>query len=309
MADFYPEPDMPVTLLSIVIPVYKSAETLEELFAQIRATLEKRVPFEVIFVDDGSNDGSWAKLEQIKKANPSLVKAVKFNRNYGQHNAIACGFGFAKGQVIVTMDDDLQHPPSEIIKLLDKYEETGADLVYGQYISKQHAKWRNAGSTVLQSGSESGGTSFRLLIKPIAEKVTAHLQHGFLFIDEVIRWYTNQIAFVEVEHHPRRSGKSTYTGGKLVRMYFDILINYSAVPLKVMTWIGLISSFLTFLLGVRFIYNKLVHGSTPGFTAIIVTVLFSTSILMLCMGIVGQYMHKLYRLQNRRPSYSIEKAI
>jgi len=300
---------MQVTLVSIVIPVYKSAITLEELFAQIRTTLEQRIAFEVIFVDDGSSDNSWEKLVQIKKANPSHVKAIKFNRNYGQHNAIACGFSFAKGEVIVTMDDDLQHPPSEIIKLLDKYEETGAELIYGQYISKQHSTLRNAGSTVLQTGSETGGTSFRLLTKPLAEKVSAHLQHGFLFIDEVVRWYTSQVAFVNVEHHQRRAGKSTYTGTKLVRMYFNILINYSAVPLKIMTWFGLISSVFTFLLGLRFIYNKLVHGSTPGFTAIIVTVLFSTSILMLCMGIVGQYMHKLYRLQNRRPSYSIEQSI
>jgi undecaprenyl-phosphate 4-deoxy-4-formamido-L-arabinose transferase len=306
---------MSLSLLSVVIPVYRSESTLGELYAQLSKTLTGRIPFEVIFVEDGSPDASWQKIQQLKRDHPKEVVAVKFSRNFGQHNAIACGFGFAKGDMIVTMDDDLQHPPSEIIKLLDRYEETGADLVYGEYVTKQHSQWRNAGSGLLKSGSRiidgrmGFGSSFRLIRQPIAVKVASHVQTGFLFIDEVAQWYTSNITSVAVEHHPRRSGRSTYTGRKLFSMYFDILINYSATPLKLMTWFGLLSSIVTFLLGLRFIYNKLAHGSTPGFTATIVTVLFSTSILMLCMGIVGQYMFKLYQLQNRRPQYHIERVL
>lgn len=308
---------MKVKLLSVVIPVYRSESTLQELYAEISKTLTPRIPFEVIFVDDGSNDKSWEKLEQIKRDQPEQVTAIKFSRNFGQHNAIACGFNFANGDAVVTMDDDLQHPPSEILKLLEKFESSNVDLVYGQYQNKQHAQWRNAGSSVLRKGSKitngrpGYGSSFRLLAKPIAEKIATHLQSGYLFIDEIVHWYTHRITTVEVEHHPRKSGQSTYSGGKLFGMYFDILINYSAVPLKLMTWFGMFSSVITFLLGIRFLLMKLLHPKyvLPGFTATIVTILFSTSILMLCMGIVGQYMYKLYQLQNRRPQFYIETVL
>lgn len=305
---------MSVNLLSIVIPVYKSAPTLELLYAEISKSLDGRVPFEVVFVDDGSNDGSWNVLQKIKQAHPGNVTAIKFSRNFGQHNAIACGFGFANGEIIVTMDDDLQHPPAEIVKLLEKYEATKADVVYGIYTTKQHSQWRNAGSGILRGGAalegKSGvGSSFRLITKSLATKIASHLQSGFLFIDEVIHWYTANIVGVSVEHHPRREGKSTYSGRKLFRMYLNILVNYSALPLKVMTWLGLFFSLVSFAFGIRFIYHKLVHGSVPGFTALIVTVLFSTSLLMFCMGIVGQYLYKLYQMQNRRPQFLVEEVL
>lgn len=308
---------MKISLLSIVVPVYQSESTLEELYSEIGRVLTPLVSFEVIFIDDGSSDASWDKLIRLKEQYPDTITAVRFSRNFGQHSAIACGFNFAKGDAIVTMDDDLQHPPAEIVKLIRKYEEGDYDLVYGEYESKQHSGWRNAGSSILKQGSkmENGrsvsGSSFRLMSNPIAKKVASHLQSGFLFIDEVVYWYTHRITSVTVEHHPRKSGKSTYTGRKLFSLYFNILVNYSAVPLKLMTWFGLFSSIITFLLGLRFLLKKLMHTTyiVPGFTATIVTILFSTSILMLCMGIVGQYLYKIHQLQNKRPQFHIDTIL
>jgi polyisoprenyl-phosphate glycosyltransferase len=300
--------------ISIVIPVYNSQSTLPVLYAEIEKAMSGH-NWEVIFVDDGSRDESWLQLRKLKEQHPAHIIAVRLRRNFGQHNALACGFGFARGSLTITMDDDLQHPPSEIPKLLARARESGADVVYGQYISKQHPGWRNAGSWIMRrsspyvTGNNGNGSSFRLLKTDIAQKLSAHIQTGFLFIDEVLHWYTSRIASTPVEHHPRREGKSTYNRIKLLALYTNIVIHYTALPLKLMTWIGLLTSLVTFILGLRFMWMKIAHGSVPGFTATIVVILFSTSLLMFCMGIIGQYLYNLYKMQNRRPSYSVEEIL
>ncbi|MGL4599391.1 MAG: glycosyltransferase [Bacteroidia bacterium] len=300
--------------LSIIIPVYNSAITLKTLHQELTQAMQGNA-YELILVDDGSRDGSWNILLDLKKNDPEHIKIIKLSRNFGQHNAIACGVSFASGDFLMTMDDDLQHPPSEIPKLIKHQQETDDDVVYGQYIDKRHTYWRNAGSWFVRktsnitTGNADYASSFRLMKREIAAKVFAHIQTGFLFIDEVIFWYTSRVSGVPVEHHVRREGASTYTRARLFRLYFDILINYSATPLRLMTRIGLLASFITMALGLRFIYNKLMHGALPGFTALIVTILFSTSILMLCLGIIGQYLYKLYQLQNRKPSYAIDQVL
>lgn len=302
-------------LISIVIPVYNSASMLKDLFAGIHQALEGRYGYEVIFVDDGSRDGSWVKLEELKKAYPDHITAIRLRRNYGQHNALVCGFGFAKGDAVITMDDDFQHPPSEIPLLIEKFLETKVDAVYGIPRNKQHAPIRVFGSYFVRKTSRYAadtigeGSSFRLLKKSLVEKILEHQHHSFLFVDEIMQWYTGNIATVEVEHHARREGKSGYSFRKLVGLYGNLLVNHTAIPLKLMTWIGLASSIVCFLLGVHFIYRKLMFDVKLGFTAQIVAVLFSASVLMLCMGIVGQYMYKLFLLQNRRPPFSIDKHL
>jgi undecaprenyl-phosphate 4-deoxy-4-formamido-L-arabinose transferase len=308
---------METSTLSVVIPVYQSETTLRELFQELKSALEGSFRFEVIFVNDGSTDKSWKVLQELKRENPEHITAINFARNYGQHYAIACGLSYATGEVIVTMDDDLQHPPKEILKMFDLFRTGKFDLVYGIYADKMHPAWRNAGSAILREGSKltdnrpGVGSSFRMMTKELGRQIAQNVQIGYLFIDEVIHWYTHKIGFTNVDHHPRRSGTSTYTGRKLFTMYFDIMINYSAVPLKAMTWIGILSSLVTFVLGLRFLLLKLFHPHyvLPGFTATIVAILFSTSILMLSMGIVGQYLYKLYQIQNRKPAFQIKEII
>jgi undecaprenyl-phosphate 4-deoxy-4-formamido-L-arabinose transferase len=300
--------------LSIVIPVYNSEASLEELYGEICEHL-KTVSFEVVFVDDGSKDDSWKKIELLKEKHGDKIVAIRLARNFGQHNAIVCGFTFAKGNAIVTMDDDLQHPPSEIPKLLEKFRNSSVDLVYGIYQTKQHNAIRNAGGKMAEksanfwAGHDGLGSSFRLIKRSIAMNIADHRNQAHIFIDEIIHWYTARIAFVEVLHRDRKHGKSGYTAKKLITIYLDTMINYTASPLRAMTWLGLISSIVTFLMGVRFIYRKLKFDVEPGFTAQIVTILFATSLLMLCMGIVGQYLFKIYKLQSRRPPYSIHTVL
>lgn len=300
--------------ISIVIPVYNSSNMLEDLFAGIQQAL-KGETFEVVFVDDGSKDHSWRVLESLKQKHGAQITAVRLARNFGQHNAIVCGFGFAKGNIIVTMDDDFQHPPSELPRLLAEFRKTGADVLYGIPKQRQHKNWRIAGSYFVRkssrytAGNTGEGSSYRVMKRLIATSIATHSHRTMIFIDEILHWYTHNIHTLDVEHHPRKSGPSGYNFFKLFRLYADVIVNHSALPLKAMTWIGLLSAIVTFALGIVFIYRKLAYEVPIGFTAQIVTMLFSASIMMMSMGILGQYMYKLFQLQSKRPSFLIDRHI
>lgn len=301
--------------ISVVIPVYNSEAGLHELLQRLDAAL-KGYDHQLVLVDDGSKDNSWNVIEQYKATQEkhSMV-AVKLARNFGQHNAILCGLNYCEGDVVITMDDDLQHPPEEISKLLAKYAETDADVVYGIFEKKQHDAIRNAGSYFIRKTSKhtantiGEGSSFRLIKHELIEKIKKNHQQNFLFIDEILQWYTANIETVVVTHAARKYGASTYSYRKLFQLYMNILINYTAIPLKLMTWGGLFFSFLTFCIGVRFIFRKIVMNVPLGYTSLIVGILFSTSIILLCLGIIGQYIYKLYQFQHHKPPYAIRKVI
>lgn len=301
--------------INIVIPVYNSAQTLHELVDRIAKTMVT-YQYTLILVDDGSKDASWEKLEEIKSIHQKTVVAIRLARNFGQHNALICGFGFCKGDVVITMDDDLQHPPEEIPKLIEKYMERNPDLVYGEYINRQQDLISATGSYIFSKSSNivadkvGRGSSFRLMRADIVKKLCENHRQNFYFIDEVISWYTSYIEFVPVEHHPRKVGVSGYTKRKKMLTYFDTMINYSAAPLKWMTYIGIAGSVTTFLIGMYFIVKRLFFSvSVEGFTATIVTILFTSSVILLCFGIIGQYMYRILQYQNRKPPFSIKKIV
>lgn len=301
---------------SVIIPVYNSEKTLEELFKRIInifSYLDKS--FEVVFVDDGSNDDSWNILKDIKVKNQETVKAIKLSKNFGQHNAIFCGLGFAEGNYIITIDDDLQTPPEEIPKLINAMSSENSDMVYGYYKNKKHSIFRNAGSSMLKKTgkllkkSHGEGSSFRLFTKELSEKILTHSQN-FVFIDELLLWYTDDISFCAVEHMKRKEGKSGYSNIKLINLALNLMIYYSAIPLKIMTWGGLLSSIISFLIGVYFLLRKMIFHHVPiGYTSLIVAILFSTSLIIFSLGIIGEYIYRLYMLQNKKPSFSIKKVI
>lgn len=301
--------------ITIVIPVYNSASTLEELTQRIDTTL-KNYSYQLILVDDGSKDASWEKLTKIKSTYGSKVLAINLAKNFGQHNALMCGFSYAKGDVVVTLDDDLQHPPEEILKLVRKYEETNADVVYGEYKSQNKDVVKSVGSYFFRKGSAvvadtSGrGSSFRLIKSDIIEKMVINHRHNFYFIDEILQWYTAHMDYITVEHHARKEGKSGYSKIKLVGMALNVLINYSSLPLKAMTYGGIIGSIITFFMAGYFIIKRVFfHIEVPGFTAIIVAILFTASIMLLCFGIVGQYLYRIMQFQNRKPPFQVKKIM
>ncbi|MCX6247530.1 MAG: glycosyltransferase family 2 protein [Bacteroidetes bacterium] len=300
---------------SIVVPVFNSCESLEELYHRIEKAMNGTgKSFEVLFIDDDSRDASWDKLQSLRERNPDHVTAIRLARNFGQHNATVCGIAQASGTFIFTMDDDLQHPPEEMPKLIAVMELGDADLVYGISDLKQHSVSRNLGSSAVKASSrhlfssKGNGSSFRLLRSSLAKNLLNH-QLNFIFIDELFNWYTNHIEFVQVEHHKRPYQKSTYTYHSLFSMFANLVIYYTSIPLRAMVYGGFISSFLSLLIGVWFIYRKIVHNVPLGFTALIVAVLFSTSIILLSLGVIGEYLSRIYSVQNHKPPFAIKTLL
>lgn len=297
---------------SIVVPVYNSSASLAELCARIDTAL-KSVSYQLVLVDDGSTDNSWEVIDSIAAKNAGKITAIRFTRNYGQHSAILCGFSFCKGDFVVTMDDDLQHPPEEIGKLIDCQQQTNADVVYGIYTSKQHSAARNAGSFYVRKtaevaeGNTGYGSSFRLIKKIIADKIIETKASSFYYLDEMLYWYTSSFARVEVEHHARKHGESGYTLRKLFSIYTEVVFNYSSFPLRLMTYAGFIFSLITFGSGMFVLVKRFFYRGVFGYAALMIAVLFTASVLMFCMGIIGQYLFKIYQSQHGKPLYSIRE--
>lgn len=303
--------------VSIVIPVYNSSESLLELQERIHATMTGTgKSYELILVDDGSKDTSWKVLNEVKAIGGDNVIAIRLEKNVGQHNAIICGFNFSRGELIITMDDDLQHPPEEIPKLIAQYEKTKPEVVYGIYKTRKHGRMRSAGSYLVQKSAKyfsehkgDIGSSFRLFTRYLVDKVKSHPQN-FVFIDEIIHWYTGDIDIVQVDHHSRKQGKSTYTIFKLTKLYFSILINFTAWPLRIMTFGGLFASLISFAVGLLYIIKKVFFNvDVEGFTALIVAITFSSSLILMSLGIIGQYLYKIYQHQNGKPPYAVNKVV
>ncbi len=300
---------------SVVVPVFNGEKTLVELFTRLKRTFESlEKSFEVIFVEDSSTDNSWTEICAIKNRYPDHVTAIRLARNFGQHNALLCGLHHVRGHFVITLDDDLQNPPEEIPKLFKKQAEVKVDLVYGIYKIKQHDALRNIGSYIVQRifryvfRTDGNITSFRLITYDLVAKLLMHRQ-SFVFLDGLLHWYTDYISFVEVDHEPRRYGKSGYSITKLLRLANNLLFNFTTIPLRMIIYLGFLTSFFSFLIGVAFIIRRLRYDVPLGFTAIIVSMFFMGGITLLVIGVIGEYLSRLYSLQNDKPQYSIKQML
>ena len=298
---------------SIVVPVYNSEGSLQPLFERIDSffnTIGKK--YQLVLVDDGSKDRSWPVMLQLKQKHYEKIRLVRLAKNSGQHNATLCGIHHSVGQFIITIDDDLQIPPEEIGKLIQRYEETQADLVYGTFPNKQHSIFRNVGSWVFNKvfryiGSTSGnGSSFRMITRQLADNMKM-LNQKYLLLDEVLCWYTSSVAYTPVDHQQRTIGRSGYSTFKLIFLSFNYIINYTNIPLRLMTYMGLFFSIITFSLSIYYVYDKLVRQVELGFTSLIVAIFFSTSLILFCLGIIGEYISRLYS-RDGSPHYIIKEV-
>ena len=301
--------------VSVVVPVFNSENTIEELFNRIqKIAIEMGQTFEVVFVEDWGSDKSWSKIVALKKKFPDEITAIRLSRNFGQNSATLCGMRHASGKYIVTLDDDLQTPPEEIPKLFAWMKEKDAEIVYGIYPQQAHSWFRNTGSQLIKkiffkaSGGIRLGSSFRLLRKNLVEKINQHEQ-DMLFIDQVVTWHTFDIAFAEVQHENRKKGKSGYTTIKLIGLSLHLILHYTVLPLRLMTYIGLFSSLATFGVGTFYLLKKFFYGAELGYTSLIVAILFSSSIILFSLGIVGEYISRIYASKTNKPVYSIHTKL
>jgi len=299
---------------SVVVPVFNSEASLEELFSRMTAVMDSTgKTYELIFVDDGSSDHSWEVLKKLKEKQPGILTAIRLAKNFGQHSATFCGFNFAKGNYIITIDDDLQCPPEEIPKLVKTMEEFDAELVYGIFNEKKHSFFRNLGSSFFKNsanllGRPKEGSSFRLISKNIIQKIIIHHQN-FVFIDEILHWYTEYVGLALVEHHKRKYKRSGYSNRKIWSLMTNLMFYYTTAPLKLMVYGGLISSAFFFVLSIIFILKKIFLSVPLGYTSLIVAILFSTSLILLSLGVIGEYLSRIYMVQNKKPLYSVRKIL
>ncbi len=308
---------MNVTLkYSVIVPVYNSAATLRELVNRLASQFkELNQSFELVFVNDYSSDDSWNVLKSIKDQNPELsIILISLGRNYGQHNATLCAMNHVSGEYVITLDDDLQNPPEELPKLIDAMNEADLDVVYGIGNASQSA-YRRAGSKIWKKSStvfDDGmgeGSSFRLIKRELVNKLINHKQE-FIYLEEIIYWYTHHIGFELVKYEERKAGRSTYSPKRLFNLVFNLTMFYGSWPLKLMTFFGIAGSTFSFFLAAFYLVKKVVFGiGLPGFTSIIVSILFATSIILLCFGILGQYLRKIYAVLNNKPTFSIKSII
>lgn len=301
--------------LSVVVPVYNSQESIGELADALADVLPTLVDaYELILVEDDSRDDSWSAVMAITEKY-DWATGIKLMRNYGQHNAILCGIRAAQYEVIATMDDDLQHPPEELKKLLDKLDE-GYDVVYGSPVEQPHGFLRGLASRTTkyflqQTMSEEvaqHASAFRVLRTDLRQAF-AHYNEPTVVIDVLLTWATKRFAAVKVTHRPRPYGVSNYTVGKLINHAFSMMTGFSTVPLRFASILGLIMTVLGLILLFYVLVIRLFffgwEGEAPGFTFLASMIALFSGAQLFAIGIIGEYLARMhFRLMNK-PAYIV----
>jgi undecaprenyl-phosphate 4-deoxy-4-formamido-L-arabinose transferase len=304
-------------VLSFVIPVYHGEQTVQPLFAAIlKACKEYNYQFEVVFIWDCGPDKSWEKILELKASYPSEIKAIRLSRNFGQHNAIICGFANARGDLMVTMDEDLQHNPGDVKLLVEKQKEGDYDIVYGHYPDRQHNGFRNFTSRLLKKLLEFGipdlhkdYSAYRIIKRDIA-LATIDMQNSYTFLDGYFSWITTNVGSVLVSHNRRLGGVSSYSMKKLVSHSVNIFVTFSDLPIKLVTYLSLLFFVFTFGYAIYILLQKLIFNNlVPGFASMIVLLGFGIGSILFGISVLGEYIHRINLKTTRRPNFRISEIL
>ncbi len=301
--------------LSIVIPVYNGAGSIGEL---VGALAELDVPggHEIILVNDGSPDDSLAVCRRLVASARVPMTLVNLARNYGEHNAVMAGLRHAAGAHVITMDDDLQNPPGEVIRLLRHAQTSGKDVVYTRYAQKFHASWRNLASRasnrvadfVLDKPKGLYLSSFRCMTAFIAREIGQY-DGPFPYVDGLIMQVTQSVGELEVEHLPRMAGRSNYTIRRLVRLWLNLFVNFSVMPLRISTLSGFALSLLGLFGFAWVVAEAFIHETPPGWASLAAAVLLLSGVQLLILGLIGEYLGRLYLTLNRKPQAVVREVV
>lgn len=292
---------------SIVVPVYNSEKSLEQLYARLNQVFQHDLQqsFELILVDDGSSDGSWEVMRKLRACDPN-VKIIRLTGNVGQHYALLCGFRFCCGQWIITMDDDLQNPPEEIPKLIRKMSE-GFDLIIGIQEKKHHSWYRNLGTHLMdqlnnwifQKPRDLKFSNFKLFTRDALQAMIANLTPNYVYLAAAILQGLphDRIANVTVKHSHRQYGHSQYSMLKLFSLSSNLLINHSVIPLRAGIYLGLAISVMCLMFTGFVLLRVLLYGpiKVVGWASLIVFITFLFGILFIFLGIIGEYLYRILR--------------
>jgi len=302
--------------VSIVVATYKSAQFIGELVSRLKAVFENREEaLEIILVDDGSPDATWETILELHEANKETVKIVKLLRNAGQHNALLCGFGLVTGDVVVTMDDDLQHPPEEVPKLLEKLAE-GDDLVIGAYDDKKHERYRSLAGGLVDGlirhiyglDSKLELTSFRAMRRPLVD-LAYQARSPFPYITCMLLDHAARVSNTRVIHVERRQGTSAYSLKRSFILAANLIISYSSLPLYITAFFCLIAGLFTTVICGWVLALALSHNvNVPGWaSALVVLTLFATFTL-LSLFVMGIYIARIHhQIVGRSVPYTIDE--
>jgi polyisoprenyl-phosphate glycosyltransferase len=269
------------------------------------------IEYEVVFVDDGSSDGSWDILRELEVQYAGVVTSIQLMRNFGQHNALMCGFRHAQGALIVSMDDDLQNPPTEIPKLLAALQQGNHDLAYGVPEHKQHSRGRNLGSRIINTfyrhvfRTGVTATPFRVMRRELMQSILAY-DLNFTFIDGLLAWNTKRIGEVRVKHFARTSGRTGYSFAKLLTLALNLFTNFSLLPLQIASLAGLTASVVGLLAAAYYLVQSLRNNiAVPGYASTIVAIMTLGGLQLMALGIIGEYIGRMHLNLNRKPQYTI----
>jgi len=293
--------------LSIVVPLYNSALTLPALFQELCA-LEINGGLELILVNDGSRDETEAIGLKLTRECRIPATFLSLSRNFGEHNAVLAGLRASSGDFVINLDDDLQNPPSEAVKLLAVAEAEDRDVVYAIYERKEHAWWRNAGSAltnliadfVVEKPRKLYLSSFRCISRLVADEV-AKSRTPYPYIDGLIFQVTQNVGTARVRHVEREQGRSGYTIRKLARLWLSMLVNFSILPLRLMTFAGMITSALGFLAVIEVVLEHLLRQNPTGWTSLMAAMLLLSGTQLLLLGIMGEYVGRIYLGISEKP--------
>lgn len=298
--------------ISIVVPVYNSEQALPELCSRLTAVLaELATQFEIILINDGSRDQSWSVISRLASEDPA-IRGFNLMRNYGQHNALLCGIRAARYELIVTIDDDLQHPPEEIGRLIALLG-NGYDVVYGTPQQEQHGLWRDLASQVTKLALQSvmgasiarDVSAFRAFRTQLRDAF-AEYRSPYVSIDVLLTWATTRFTAVRVAHETRKIGQSNYTFRKLVTHALNMITGFSTWPLKVASMIGLIFALFGGIVLIFVLGRYLVEGdSVAGFPFLASVIAIFSGAQLFALGIIGEYLARMHFRMMDRPSYAV----
>ena len=307
------EPRVAPTSVSVVVPVFNAAESLRELTDRITASLRGRV-FEIILVNDASSDESWASVVSLTEENDA-VRGIDLARNFGQHNALLAGIRASRYEVVVTIDDDLQHPPEEIPKLLAQLA-LGFDVVYGAERKESHGFLRSGASQLtkialsqfMAAETARRVSAFRAFRTPVREAFATY-DAPMVNIDVMLTWGTSRFSFVEVQHDARKYGQSNYTLGKLFTHAWNMITGFSIRPLQLASFLGFAFTAVGAAVLTAVAVNYAVNGGkVPGFTFVASTVAIFAGIQLFALGIIGEYLARMYMRSMGRPGYVVRET-
>ncbi|MEI7730837.1 MAG: glycosyltransferase [Verrucomicrobiota bacterium] len=303
--------------LSVVIPVFNEEANLRPLFERLTKVMDAlNKPWEVIFTNDGSSDRSMELLREFHRLRPAQVRVIDFNGNFGQHTAIMAAFERVRGEIIITLDADLQNPPEEIPKLLAKMDE-GYDAVGGCRTKRKDSFMRKSSSRLINYVREvttdirmtDQGCMLRAYRRPVVKAIVQTGERS-LFIPALAYKFAGRSGEVEVNHDERAAGESKYSYYKLIRLNFDLITGFTLVPLQLFTLFGFVVSGLSAILVLYMAYRRIFMGPEleGGFTLFAI-MFFMVSVAITGIGLIGEYVGRTYQMVMRRPRYVTRQVL